>query len=90
MAEKRDKMKVTFKLHEPSAHEVFMAGSLRDGTETTRQLKRCKDGTWRTTLTLNPGIHEYRIIVSGTGWNGPGPAARRVGGSDVFNCVVWV
>ncbi|NMC74400.1 MAG: hypothetical protein GYA56_08615 [Geobacteraceae bacterium] len=90
MTDRRGKKKVTLKLHEPSAQEVLMAGNFRDGTETTRPFRKCKDGTWRTTLRLDPGIHEYRIIVSGIGCPEPGPSARRAGGSDVFNCVVWV
>lgn len=90
MADRRDKKKVTFKLHEPSAHEVFMAGSLRGETETTRPLRKCKDGTWRTTLRLSPGVHEYRIIVSGTGRAETGPTTRRAAKPGIFNCVVWV
>lgn len=90
MTDRQGKKKVTFKLREPAAQEVLMAGNLRDGTGTTRPFRKCKDGTWRTTLRLDPGIHEYWIIVSGIGRDGSGRAARRAGGSDVFNCVVWV
>ncbi len=90
MPDKQDKKKVTFKLHEPSAHEVLMTGSFCDRRETTRPLKRCKDGTWRTTIRLDPGVHEYRIIVSGVRRSGSGPTARRAGKPGIFNCVVWV
>ena len=90
MTDRQGKKKVTFKLHEPSAQEVLMAGSLGDRSETTRPFRKCKDGTWRTTLRLDPGIHEYRIIVSGIGRDGSGPAVGRAGASGVFNCVVWV
>ncbi|OPY02956.1 MAG: hypothetical protein A4E60_00627 [Syntrophorhabdus sp. PtaB.Bin047] len=90
MADRQDKKKVTFKLREPSAHEVLMAGSFCDRSKTTRPLKRCKDGTWWTTLRLDPGIHEYRIIVTGIGGDEPGPATRSADRPGIFNCVVWV
>jgi 1,4-alpha-glucan branching enzyme len=90
MTDRQDRAKVTFKLHAPSAQEVLMAGHIRDGAEVTRSLRRCKDGTWRTTLRLEPGIHEYRIIVTGVRRDEPGPSIRRAGKPGVFSCVVWV
>jgi len=90
MAHKETKKKVTFKLHAPSAHEVLITESFRNRRETARPLKRCKDGTWRITIGLNPGFHEYHFIVDGVRHDDPGSTTRRANGFGVFNCVVWV
>lgn len=90
MAEKDNKKRVTFKLYAPSAHEVFMAGSFSNWRKSTRPLRKCKDGTWRTTISLNPGIHEYRFIVDGVWRDSPERESQRTSEFWIVNCVVWV
>jgi len=90
MIEKNHKKRVTFKLYAPLAHEVFVARSFNNWRKTARPLRKCKDGTWRTTINLNPGIHEYRFIVDGVLRGDPNTPSRRVSQIGIFNCVVWV
>jgi 1,4-alpha-glucan branching enzyme len=90
MNDRYDRKRVTFKLYAPSAREVLMAGSLSNRRETARPLKRCKDGTWRTTISLHPGIHEYRFIVNGVCHDDLGSKTRQARRPGIFNCVIWV
>jgi 1,4-alpha-glucan branching enzyme len=52
---------VTFRLHAPDAGEVGVAGSFSNWA--TRQMKKCKDGTWTKSLRPAPGLHEYKFVV---------------------------
>jgi hypothetical protein len=36
----------------------------------TTKMKKDKDGTWKTTLSLKPGRYEYRLFVDGN-WENP-------------------
>jgi hypothetical protein len=67
---------VQFRLHEPEASEVRLAGSFT-GWEPLHRLHRSGDGMWSVMVPMDPGIHDYAFVVDGTEWT-PDPAAPRV------------
>ena len=71
MAENNHKKRITFQFHAPEADEIYLAGSFNGWDSNIRPLKQQKDGKWKTTVTLEPGIYEYRFIVDGNWQNDP-------------------
>jgi len=71
------KKRIAFQLSAPEVGEIYLAGSFNGWDPTVRPLKKQKDGTWKTTVTLEPGVYEYRFIVDGEWRNDPGREERR-------------
>lgn len=71
MTKKETKKRVTFKLENPSAGEVFLAGSFNAWSPTAKALKKDARGIWKTTTTLPQGAHEYRFVVDGVWQDDP-------------------
>ena len=81
------KKKETFEVIEPNASAVLLAGDFTDWEQCPVPLKRQKDGTWKATVPLAPGAHQYRFLVDGQ-WRADAKCAQRAAnpfGSD--NCV---
>ena len=57
--------KVTIELHSEPGRTVFVAGSFNDWRPDQVALKEDGNGTYRATLTLPTGRHEYKFIVNG-------------------------
>ena len=55
----------TFVYSQTGASAVSLVGSFTDWETNPIQLKKQKDGTWKTTVSLPPGTHEYRFLVDG-------------------------
>lgn len=74
---KENVVKVTFVLPpEVEAGAVVLAGEFT-GWAPTQPLRRQKDGSWRTTLDLEPGReYQFRYVVDGERWIND-PAADR-------------
>src|SRR5215211_4958034 len=62
---KKGKSKESFSYFDPSAQTVMVAGDFTDWDENPIALKKQKDGTWKATIPLEPGEHEYRFLVNG-------------------------
>ncbi len=62
---KTTKKRETFICSAPNASTVSLVGSFTDWKTNPIQLKKQKDGTWKTTVSLPPGTHEYRFLVDG-------------------------
>lgn len=77
MAENNQKKRVIFQFHAPEAGEIYLAGSFNGWDSNARSLKQQKDGKWKTTVTLEPGVYEYRFIVDGAWQNDPRCDERR-------------
>jgi 1,4-alpha-glucan branching enzyme len=60
-----EKKKETFSYVQPNARNVMLVGNFTDWEQHPIELKKQKDGTWRTTVTLEPGEYEYRFLVDG-------------------------
>ena len=83
------KKRVQFNFEAPDAQSVMVTGTF-SGWQQPTPLKKDKKGLWKTTLTLEPGRHEYRFLVDGE-WRDDPQCGERVpnqfGGE---NCVVHV
>lgn len=71
MAERNHKRRINFQFYAPEAREIYLCGSFNDWNPTARPLKLQKDGKWKTTVTLEPGVYEYRFVVDGSWQNDP-------------------
>ena len=71
MTEKNHKKRITFQFYAPEAGAIHLAGSFNGWDPTTRPLKQQKDGKWKTTVTLEPGVYEYLFVVDGNWQNDP-------------------
>ena len=80
----------SFRLHDPAAGEVFLAGSFNNWDPRIRPLKRSKNGNWWTTISLEPGEYEYRFVVDGV-WKSD-PTCERAYRNEYggYNSVVQV
>jgi len=65
VAAENGKKHVTFRFHGPDAEKAFLAGDFNDWNAGTRALKRYEDGTWKTTISLMPGVYEYKFVIDG-------------------------
>lgn len=64
LKEKRAK-KVIFSLSAPEAGAVFLGGEFNNWDQTKHPMKKDKKGVWKVSLSLPPGIHQYRFFVDG-------------------------
>ncbi|PKN02109.1 MAG: hypothetical protein CVU77_01425 [Elusimicrobia bacterium HGW-Elusimicrobia-1] len=56
---------VEFVYENPSAKNVFVAGSFNDWNSSRDALSKDKKGVWRATLPLKTGTHQYKFVVDG-------------------------
>ena len=49
----------------PEAISVAVAGTFNDWDPSRNPMRKDGTGTWKATLTLPPGTHEYRFVVDG-------------------------
>ncbi len=66
--------RVALELREPSARQVFVAGTFNGWKPDTTPLMHLGDGRWKGDLNLKPGRHEYLFVVDGQ-WR-PDPSAK--------------
>jgi len=50
----------------PDAQEVFVGGTFNGWDPRQTPMTKNADGTWRVTLKLTGGCHEYKFFVDGT------------------------
>ena len=82
--------RVTLTYHMPDAESVLVAGSFCDWRTDHYALKKDKNGSWKTTMTLAPGRYEYRFVVDGEWRNDPNCAERTANEFGGENCVLHV
>jgi 1,4-alpha-glucan branching enzyme len=82
--------KAVFVLPAPAASQVQIAGDFTGWQQSPVELKRLKDGTWKTTLTLEPGRYEYRFIVDGDWQDDPSCKVKAPNAFGSENCVIFV
>ena len=81
------KRKEAFAIFAPSAEDVQLVGDFTAWQEKPIKLKRSKDGTWKATVPLDPGVHEYRYLVDGKWQNDPDCTETRKNAYGAENCV---
>jgi len=59
------KSKQVFSYRAPTALSVLLAGDFTHWQSEAIPMKRQKDGIWKVTVPLEPGVHHYRFIVDG-------------------------
>jgi len=90
MADKEVKKRVTFKFSDAGARHVFIAGSFNSWDPSVRPLKKDAKGTWKTSITLPQGAHQYRFIVDGNWMEDPASSHKEINEFGGFNSVVIV
>jgi len=61
--------KVTFELSAGDAKQVALMGDFNDWNSTATLMKRRKDGSFSTTVSLKPGAeYKFRYLVDGETW----------------------
>ena len=79
--------KETFSYLAPEAQSVMLAGDFTGWEQNPVPLKKQKSGTWKTTISLESGTHEYRFLVDGQWRDDPGCSMRVKNPFGVENCV---
>lgn len=60
-----DEITYLISLRRPEADEIRLTGSWIDWDDDGIKMKPDKDGTWKTKVTLPPGVYSYKFIVDG-------------------------
>jgi len=84
------KKRVSFSLNAPDAQSVLLAGSFCDWELGAVALKRQKTRVWKTTVSLEPGTHQYRFIVDGQWHDDPACARKEPNPFGSEDCIVEV
>jgi 1,4-alpha-glucan branching enzyme len=84
------KQKVTFSVVAPQAQSVQVAGDFTDWQEAPIELKKFKDGVWKTTVSLEPGEYQYRFLVDGQWQDDPNCLLHNPNAFGGQNCICVV
>ncbi len=84
------KQRVAFTYVAPEAGSVLVAGDFTGWQEAPVSLKKSKAGTWKATVSLAPGVYEYRLLVDGKWEDDPKCEQRRPNQFGGENCVCVV
>jgi len=90
MADKNTKKRVIFKLNNPEAREVYLAGSFNSWDPSKRPLKKDATGVWKTIMMLPKGTYEYRLVIDGQWVDDPGAPEKRLNEFGFYNSVLTV
>jgi 1,4-alpha-glucan branching enzyme len=81
---------VEFSYFAPSAKKVCLAGKFNAWNTNSHPMKKGKDGTWKISIKLQPGRHEYKYFVNGA-WSQNEPCSDKVPNAfGTYNCVMSV
>jgi len=84
------KQKVTFSCVAPEANTVLLAGDFTGWEGAPLTLKKDKSGVWKASVSLLPGIYQYRFLVDGQWRDDPNCASRQPNQFGGENCVCIV
>ena len=84
------KKRKVFQLAAPGARAVYLAGDFNEWVPDGRLLNAGKNGVWKTTVTLAPGVYQYRFVVDGTWCDDPRCAEKTPNGMGEENCLIYV
>lgn len=74
----------------PSAKDVYLAGDFNGWDPTATRMTRTRNGSFRASVQLSPGEHQYRLVVDGQ-WVTDQDAERQVPNSfGTCNSVIKV
>ncbi len=78
---------MTFSFSGPEAESVLVAGDFTGWTQAPLPLKKGRTGIWKTTVALEPGRYEYRLLVNGEWRDDPACPNRHPNPFGGENCV---
>lgn len=81
------KIKQTFTFEAPEAGSVKLAGDFTDWEKAAKNMRKLKNGTWKTTISLEPSDYEYRFLVDGEWTNDPFAEETRANPFGTVNSV---
>jgi 1,4-alpha-glucan branching enzyme len=84
---KTTKKKEAFTYVAPTANEVRLAGNFTDWDKEPIAMRKQKDGAWKASVTLKPGVYEYRFLVDGQWRNDENCPTRRPNAFGEENCL---
>lgn len=84
------KSKIVFSIYAPEANSVKIAGNFTDWEQNAIELKKYKNGNWKTTVSLEPGRYEYRFIVDGQWRDDPSCSLKVPNPYGSENCLLIV
>lgn len=82
--------KITFSYFAPQAGSVLVAGDFTEWSASPISLLKEEGGTWKTTVLLQPGRYQYRLLVDGQWQNDPGCPDLQPNDFGSANCVLSV
>ena len=78
---------VEFSYLAPAAKKVCLAGKFNSWNTNSLPMKKDKNGTWRISIKLQPGRHEYKYFVDGA-WAQDLPCSDKIPNAfGTFNCI---
>ena len=81
------KKKESFTYIDPCAENVAVVGDFTVWEQHPIALRKQKNGDWKATVSLDPGLHEYRFLVDGQ-WRDDAACAQRTPNAfGAENCV---
>ena len=90
MADKNKKKRVTFKLNNSEAREVFLAGSFNNWDPSTRPLRKDAKGVWKAIMMLPKGTYEYRLVIDGQWVDDPDSPEKRLNEFGFYDSILTV
>ena len=79
--------RISFSLSAPDARNVKVAGDFTAWETQALDMTRQPNGSWKTTLAIPPGQHEYRFIVDGQWADDPHCEVRKPNPFGGENCL---
>jgi 1,4-alpha-glucan branching enzyme len=85
--ELKQKKRIEFSLLAPDAQTVALVADFTAWEQNAANLKKQKNGRWKTTVHLEPGTYQYRYLVDGRWQDDPECVQRVVNPFGGENCV---
>ena len=79
--------KIEFKIFDPKAQRVTLAGDFNDWDVNTLPMKKDSKGTWGVSVALSLGRHEYRFWADGVWHDDPNAYEKIENPFGSQNCV---
>lgn len=79
-----------FSFAAPNARKVSLAGNFNGWNPADMPMYRGSDGVWYLTISLMPGLHEYRFVADGIWKDDPTAQQKIVNAMGSENCVKMV
>jgi len=81
---------VEFTCYAPKATKVYVAGKFNDWNTNSLSMKKNKDGYWKVSIKLSPGIYEYKYFIDGAWAQDTAGAEKVLNSFGTYNNVIGV